>query len=208
MKRIKSNRVYQAKFTAGGLLFKENEKAIPFLLENGLEQAHVLRENPEYLGTNSVASRIRMVREILYRYKAFDRELWEQYLLMPKKDKCLMLYMACLLTYPILRDFHFSMVLKKWKELSDNVRLADFFKFLNEVSGNHPEVDEWTDSTRTKMGTVSLRMLEEAGFIQHDKLMVPDPGEDFLSIVVYSGNAWYLEALLMTKSRRDEILKK
>lgn len=119
-----------------------------------------------------------------------------------------MLYMACLLTYPILRDFHFSMVLKKWKELSDNIRLVDFFKFLNEVSGNHPEVDEWTDSTRTKMGTVSLRMLEEAGFIQHDKLITPDPGEDFLKTVIESGNAWFLEALLLPKSRRDELLKK
>ena len=53
------DRIYQAKFTAGGLLLKENEKAIPFLLEQGIENAQALREDPNYLGTNSFSSRIR-----------------------------------------------------------------------------------------------------------------------------------------------------
>jgi hypothetical protein len=59
---IRNNIIYQAKFTAGGLLLKECDRAIPFLLQNGVEQARVLRDDPEYLGTNSLSSRIRMVR--------------------------------------------------------------------------------------------------------------------------------------------------
>ena len=215
MKRSRSNKrnkinkkIYQAKFTAGGLLYKECEKTIPFLVEHGVEEAHMLRDDPEYLGTNSLASRIRMVREILYRYKSLDRHVWEKYLELDRKEKCLVLYMACLLTYPVLRDFHFKVVLKKWKELSDQVRLADFYRFLDESTLHHPEIDDWTDSTRTKMGTVSIRMLEEAGFIQLEKLQPPDPSVAFLGMTVDSGNAWYLEALLIPKSRRDEFIKR
>ena len=209
MKRdIRNNGIYQASFTAGGLLFKENEKAIPFLLEHGIERAQILRENPEYLGTNSVASRVRMVREILYKYKALNKSLWEQYMGLGRKDKCLLLHMSCLLTYSILRDFHFGVVVKKWKELSTMISLNDFAKFLDDAAGKHPEVNEWTESTRTKMGTVSIRILEEAGFIQHGKLTSPDPGEHFLKLIVKGGQAWYLEALLLPKPRRDELIKK
>ena len=209
MKRsIRNNRIYQAKFTAGGLLFKENEKAIPFLLEHGIERAQILRENPEYMGTNSVASRVRMVREILYRYKVLNKSLWEQYMGMGRKDKCLLLHMSCLLTYSILRDFHFGAVVKKWKEFSNLISLSDFAKFLDDAAGKHPEVNEWAESTRTKMGTVSIRILEEAGFIQHGKLTSPDPGEHFLELIVKGGQAWYLEALLLPKPRRDELIKK
>jgi len=206
--RNKSKPEYQAKLTAGGLLFKECEKAIPFLVEYGVDEAQELRDNPEYIGTNSVASRIRMVREILYRFNSLDKHVWGEYLHLDRKEKCLVLYMACLLTYPVLRDFHFKVVLKKWKELSDQVRLADFYRFLDESAVHHPEIDDWTDSTRTKMGTVSIRMLEEAGFIQHEKLQPPDPSVALLGMTVNSGNAWYMEALLIPKSRRDEFIKR
>lgn len=203
----KGDRTYQAKFTAGGLLLKENDRAIPFLLEHGIENAQILRDNPEYLGTNSLASRIRMVREILYRFNSLDNKLWEAYLQMSRNDKRLLLYMSCLLTYPILRDFHFKVVMVKWKELSYQLKLNDFQKFLYNSTDQHPEIEEWTDSTNTKMGTVTLRMLSEAGFLEKGKLLAPDPSMSFLNLVVESGNSWFLEALLLPKPRRDELIK-
>jgi len=207
MKNMKRDNIYKAGFTAGGLLFKESEKAIPFLIENGIDNAQVLRENPEYLGTNSISSRKKMVREILYRYEALDKVVWNEYINFTRKDKCLLLYMSCLLTYPILHDFHFKVVLKKWKEISDQVKLADFHRFMDEATAQHPEIDEWTESTRTKMGTVSIRMLKESGFIVNGKLITPDPGISLLNLVVESGNSWFLEALLLPKPRRDELIK-
>ena len=199
--------IYQAKFTAGGLLLKENDRAIPFLLENGIENAQILRDNPEYLGTNSLASRIRMVREILYRFNSLDIKLWEAYIQLSRNDKRLLLYMSCLLTYPILRDFHFKVVMVKWKELSYQLKLNDFQKFLYNSTEQHPEIEEWTDSTNTKMGTVTLRMLSEAGFLEKGKLLAPDPSLSLLNLVVESGNSWFLEALLLPKLRRDELIK-
>jgi len=204
----KENIHYQAKFTAGGLLLKECDRAIPFLIENGIGMAQILRDNPESLGTNSLSSRIRMVREILYRFKALDVMVWKDYPGLPIRDRSIVLHMSCLLAYPILRDFHFKVVVRKWKELATQVTLSDFRKFLDEVSAQHPEIEEWTESTQTKMGTVSIRMLEEANFIQHGKLKSPEVGLQCLNLIVNSSNMWYLEALLIPKPKREELIKK
>ncbi|GEM_PF-6264819 len=207
MTRI-DNTLYQAKFTAGGLLIKECDRTIPFLVENGIGEAQVLRDNPEYLGTNSMSSRIRVVREILYRFKAVNIKVWEKFNNLPLRDKAILLHMACLLAYPILRDFHFKVVVKKWKELSIQVTLNDFRKFIDEVSSQHPEIEQWTKSTQTKMGTVALRMLEEANFLQNGTLKSPEVSTQCIKLIVDSRNSWYLEAMLIPKPIRDELMRK
>lgn len=211
MKSIKmkesSHIIYQAKFTAGGLLLKENDNAIPFLLENGVEKAQLLRDNPEYLGTNSLSSRVRMVREILYRFNTLDKKIWKAYIQMARKDKCLLLYLSCLLAYPIIRDFHFKVIMTKWKELSYQLSSNDFQKFLYNSAEQHPEIEDWAESTSVKLGTVTMRMLNEAGFLENGHVISPNPDNTLLNLMVESGNSWFLEALLIPKHRRDELIK-
>ncbi len=92
-----------------------------------------------------------------------------------------------------MMDFQVEVVLKKWREMSRQIETIDLQMRLDEIASNYPEVDEWTEATKTKAITVYIRTLTEAGLLKKGQLLAPTGIEsDFWTYFIQNGESWLL----------------
>lgn len=160
---------------------------------------------PQYLHTNAESARQRVVQELKKRYKATGQYVFDVFQEATLQQQNILIFYTCMKTYQILFDFMFQTVLEKW--LSRNLTLdkLDVQHFLDIQSASHPEIDEWTETTREKIETVLIRMLNEVGLLQGRQLHSVDAPDHFWRSFVDFGDPWFLQAMLLNKEQRDRI---
>lgn len=188
--------IYSAAFTASALLYHEFSKARESILAGdfvGQMKCEVL-ENTR-LGIKTQASRKRISQEMIKRYEAAPGGFWSFFFECSEEEQKLALFFLCLRTYGLMLDFHLEVTLKRWKARSERIERFDLQMRLDEISSAHPEVDAWSESTKTKTITVYLRTLTEAGLLKNGKLQKPVRiSPDFWSFFIKNGESWFLEA--------------
>ncbi len=201
--------LYSASFTTGPLLTDETEAIINFLEEHPGDDFSPILESDKYLKVNSQAARKRRLREILNRIQSIPQEYWDFYLrLTPKDEKNMFMYYVCMKYYPLVRDFHLDVILSKWRLLDVSYSKDEVLRFLTRASMQHPEVDEWKESTRKKVVQVLTLMLKETGIISNNKLRLVFLPDTFWLFFIEHGEGWFLEAMFLTREQRDLLYKK
>ena len=158
---------------------------------------------------NSLNSRDRKVKEIVKRYQSVPVEYWDYYVTLNSNDeKMAFLYFICLKTYNIIRDFHWDVVLNKWRQLDSKLTKHDFTRFLNWSSDKHHEIDEWSETTKAKMAQVALLMMKEVGINKNGKMQKVLLPDTFWEYFIKKGEGWFLEAMFLPKAQRDALHKK
>ena len=162
-------------------------------------------KHPQYLHTNAESARQRVVQELKKRYKATGQLVFDVFKDAGLPQQNILIFYTCMKTYQILFDFMFQTVLENW--LSRNLTLdkLDVQHFLDIQSTSHPEIDEWTETTREKIETVMIRMLNEVGLLQGGQLHSVDAPDHFWRSFVDFGDPWFLQAMLLNKEQRDRI---
>ncbi|MEI6767262.1 MAG: BrxA family protein [Bacteroidota bacterium] len=202
-----THNVYSASFTTGALLLSETEAVVNFLKEHVQTEINLLTDTNELLHINSRIARKKKVGEILKRYNAVSESYWKAYLqLATKEERNIFLYFVCLSAYPLIRDFHLEVVLSKWRRLDTTIDRSDVLRFLNWSSGNHPEIDKWTDNTKFKACQIMILMMKETGFINNGKLISVYLSDELCRFFAHHGEAWFLEAMFIPKEHRERIL--
>lgn len=83
----------------------------------------------------------------------------------------LTLFVAVLKTYPIIADFIEGVVAEKVRCFETHLEKSDWTRFLEVRANGDPEVLDWSEKSRHKMGQVVVRMLAEAGFLDNTRRM-------------------------------------
>jgi hypothetical protein len=75
-------------------------------------------------------------------------------------------------TYNFIRDFSTEVLHERFLTMQRFLTEEDYFAFYLHKLDEHPELEEITDSTRTKLRTQVFRMLREAGLINSANLII------------------------------------
>lgn len=185
---------YSASFIATALLYFEHLRMKDILLStqfDALIDQEV--EQNQYLSIKTRSSRKRTIQEIKKRYAVAPNDFWPFFFQRNEAEQKIALLFLCLKTYPLMMDFQVEVVLKKWREMSRQIETIDLQMRLDEIASNHPEVDEWTEATKTKAITVYIRTLTEAGLLKKGQLLAPTGIEsDFWTYFIQNGESWLL----------------
>lgn len=195
-------KTYSPSYTSGGLLLAPTISLIDNIISSDLNKVAFSKIN-----INSDAAKQRTLTELIKRFRHVpELKVWKAFSNSETKEKNLILYYICLKTYPMWFDFHFEIVLEKWKHMHVKIVKEDFLQFLERKIASHPEIEEWSDSTRIKAATVGIRMMREAGILIADQLQPPDVNPSAWHLFIEISEPWFLEAMFLNKSKRESII--
>jgi len=192
---------YTTAFTAGPLMQKRSARIVE-VFRRGTSLRKI---DPSILDINSRGGQQRKSAEIKRRLENADESVWEDLPELPAPERTLALYYCCLKTYALLFDFHMETVLPTWRSADRSLEPHDVRRFLEQRAENHPEIDDWGESTRQKVRQVMLQMLREAGLLRQGELRRVDRPETFWARFVKVGDLWYLEAAFLNEAQRQSV---
>ena len=201
----KINNPYLISFTAGGLLYEETISLLPYLNDDRIELITEQVSNNSLLQTNSQAARQRILQEIRKRYHAVGGDNFTLFESFTQNERKIFLFFTCIKTYKIIFDFIFDVVVEKWLSRDIKIGTDDVFYFLDKKASTHPEINQWTPTTKQKVSTVMIRVLKEVGILRDAKIMALDASDAYWHNFVKIGEPWFLQACLLNKERRDQI---
>lgn len=156
----------------------------------------------------SPAGRRRKAREIVRRLSSAPPAVWQDLPERRKEEQQVILYYCCMKTYPLIRDVHFGAVLPAWRSIEAAVHAHDIRRYLEKQSEHHPEINSWSEGTWSKVQQVLRKMLVEARLLSASgalrRVRLPAP---FWRRFAAQGDVWFLEAMLMSKQEREEMLR-
>ena len=194
---------YTTAFTAGPLMPDKTA-----MIVEEVRQGTPLDEvDWEVLDINSWQGRRRKMAEIKRRLKNVNRSVWEDLPDLSTREKSLTLYYCCLKTYRLLFDFHMDVVLPTWRSSDRTIESYDVRRFLEQRAERHPEVEDWSESSWSKVRQVVLQMLRESGLLVENKLRKVNPSDGFWNRFVTVGDIWFLEACFLNEEERRRIVE-
>ena len=163
--------------------------------------------DPDVLDVNSHRGRNRKTMEITDRLQSASRSVWDDLPERSVQEQQLTLYYCSLKTYRLLFDFHMDVVLPKWQSFDRRLRPHYARRFLERRADQHPEIDDWSPTTREKVRQVMLKMLREARLLLEGRLEAPRVSPSFWERFVHVGDVWFLEASFLSEDDRDSIVE-
>lgn len=198
---------YTTGFTSGALLNKEAQIVIDHI-ENP-EKFFLGKEElkQQVLPNNSEASKKRVKHELEKRLRAInDFRFIDLYRVMDQKNKNLILFYAACRLYPLLADFMIEVVLYKWQNIDLELNADDFQNFIYKKMNNHEELTEITEKTRNKLSQVALKMLNQLGVLNKNKLKKLYFNDIVLKAILNNGDQWFLKILFMNDNEINQLL--
>jgi hypothetical protein len=187
--------IYKADFTATGLLYEETLRLLPTLMkDDAIDLLRIEESQNEYLLISSQSSRKRIGQEIRKRSGVAPDGFWEYFEQSGEAEQKILLFYLCLKAYPLMFDLHFSLTVSRWKRLNYVLTKHDVLFRFDLMTGNHPEMNEWTDTTLDKLATNYLRMLREANLLAGNELKPALTDPNLWKTVSNWGDNWLHEA--------------
>ncbi len=169
-----TNEAYVLSFTAGGLLYHESitvaetyskcrqwDETVNQIHKNNLLQSRVKKT------TNN------KLNEICPRLQTLTEPQLELLINGSRTEQNMLLWLACCKRYKLLAEFAKEILHDKFIRLDFAVTIADVDAFMDAKSLWHEELEKITDSTKTKLQTVIMRMLREAELISNSNILQP-----------------------------------
>jgi len=204
---MKLEKKYSSSYSAAGLVFRETEAVLHLLKDkNALTLLENEVKNNQFIQVNTEAARKRIVQEIIKRHEAVGAYFWEKYQDSNDQERKLCLFYAIIKVYKLIFDFHFDVTLNRWRSSDNEVDIYYYQMKLDEISGNNPDVDSWTDATKLKSITVYLRILREAGLLKENMLQKPNVDEQFWYYFVQINESWFMDACFVSLNQKKEII--
>ncbi len=199
---------YSVSFTAGSLLLDETNRILKYILNDELElkKEEIIKKN--IIKINSESARKRVLQEIRLRARKVNKSLWGKFANASLKDKKILLFYVVVKTYPILSDFVKDVIIDKWKSLKLDIADREIEVFLDKKSSEHPEIEDWSESTREKVIQVIKRIMKEAGLLVNNQLKPLESADHFWKFFVQLGDPWFLDYALLNREQRERIIGK
>ena len=200
---------YKTGFSTGALLLKESEPVILNIKDSKSFISGSEEVDPEIIPVNSEASRKRFAREVKKRIQTLQNPAFIDFFNSgDKQDKNLILFYALCKTYSLIADFILDTVLSKWYNMDFEVKAYDFQLFVYKKMEGHPELEKLSLNQIRKISTVPIRAMKELGMLYEQKLQKMEYNPAILALIVKNNDKWFLEALLLNESEREEIIRR
>lgn len=157
---------YNMSFTAGGLFLLESlPVAEAYLQFRNWEKVNelVLAENTIQSKTN--ASLVRFNREIVSRLQLLTDDQIKLLAEGSIAERKLILWVAICRKHKFINDFAIEVIREKFLQLNYKVTYKDFDIFFNKKSEWHDELDQLTESSKSKIRQVLFRMMRESDIL-------------------------------------------
>ena len=197
---------YSTAFSAGSLLLKESEAIV-----NNINDAQAFMMGDEdvdyhHIPVNSEASKKRYRNEITKRLRSTKDALFIDFFQEgSRNDRLLILFYATCKHYQLITDFMLESILKKWYNLDYDVTADDFKNFLYRQMDKHQELENLTLNTIKQRSSTVILMMKEVGVLKDGKLQKNEYNPVILKRIASNGDGWFLEALLLNETERNEI---
>ena len=197
----KNTTIYDANFTAGGLLFNEFQALEPILTQDGVEEALMAERNEnQIVGIKTDGARKRILLEVWRRYQAVPKDFWGHLYECNLREQRLALLYLVLKTYPLVRDLHFDVAVRK-QRTSGTMAAFDVTAYLDGIAGRDEDVAQWSQGTLDKLASQYRTVLSDCGLWEHEQLLpASHVSEAFKSYYITAGEGWYLEACFLPVS--------
>jgi len=135
----------------------------------GAAKEAILDHNLFQTRTESTARR--KLRELIPRLSTLTHEQLQLIVSGSISEQRALLWLSVCKRNPILKDFATMVVREKYLTLDLRIRTTDFDRFLDSQSVWHAELEKLTANTRTKLATVTMRMLREAELVNSEGII-------------------------------------
>ena len=157
----KNNSPYTAAITGCSFLIYEFKRFLPLLMaENADKLIKEEIENNQILQVNSRKARRTFALEFKRRFNSVPIYFWQSWKGWSETGQRAGLFYAILKTYKLVFDFHFNVVVKKWRMAEQIVTKSDILMEINEISGKDDFVDSWSDKTKNKCAVHYITFFE------------------------------------------------
>lgn len=160
---------YKLSFTAVSLAVADSSKVAEVYLtcRDWGRTRELLKEN-RLLQSRTASRDIRVIQELTLRLPVLSEEQLTLLVDGDLEEQRLLAWFAVCKYYPIIREFAQEVLHQKFLGLQTHLTDDDFWAFYLRMLDLHPELEQISASTQTKIRTQLFRMLREAGLITTD----------------------------------------
>jgi hypothetical protein len=171
---VTTSEKYLLSFTAAGLMINESIRIAEEYIKLGdwdsVNQAYKERN---LLQSRTTSRSQRVFQEIKKRLRILSKHQIQALVDGSIEEQKQILWFVACKRYQFIREFAVEVVHEKFLSMKSLVEDLDFDGFFVNKADWHPELNEITESTKTKLRTVLFRMLREAGILSDDHRIIP-----------------------------------
>lgn len=159
-------------FTTGSLFHRESVKLAELYLDYGEWSAvrdKVIAEN--LLQTRTLNTLKRVCREVISRIRALTQTELAFLVEASHQEQAYLLWIAVCRRYRFIADFAVEVLRERYITLKTDLTYEDFNSFFNRKSEWHPELDEITPATRSKLRQVLFKILRETDLLTANNII-------------------------------------
>ena len=163
---------YCGNITIGALLVRESRIVARLLLENPDRRAvrdRLLSEN--LFQNNSSDTTRKYCRLILSRLESLSPQMLRFVAEGTDELARLTLFTAVLMTTDIVAVFVEDVLLTKVRSFEPALKKTDWTRFIEDLETVDPEIREWSEKSRKKIGQVVFLMLAQAGYVDSTRTL-------------------------------------
>ena len=165
--------VYDANFTAGGLLLNEFKALETILLGDEFEvKIQQEKESNSVIGIATMSARKRIIAEIIRRNSFAPVGFWNHFFQWNELEMKFGLLYLCFKTYPLVLDIHIEVALKKYKT-GISMDAYDVQMRMDEIASKNDDVSKWSNSTLEKINVQYRKAIKDVGLYDGSHLIQP-----------------------------------
>lgn len=190
--------MYDANFTAGGLLYYEFIKLEPILLGNSVvKDIKEEAEKNQLMGVKTHSARKRILSEIERRFKNMPLNFWNWFYALQETEQKLALFYVCLKTYKVVFDIHWEVTLKKFVT-TGILDPFDIQMFIDELQSKDENVATWKETTQKKINVQYRKALADCKLLKGQNLSSPvNISTDFWVFFSELNDQWFKKACFL-----------
>jgi len=158
---------YILSFTAASLRLNEMVKVALAAQDNGSSDLNVVKESGVVFGSVKNRTTDREFREIRKRLEKLTLDQKNILINGDLNSQKQIAFLAVCKHYAFIRDFTIEIIRDKVLLFDYQLHESDYNSFINSKTLLHPELEEFSESTRKKAKQVMYRILEQAGIINN-----------------------------------------
>ncbi|HEV7330927.1 MAG TPA: DUF1819 family protein [Flavisolibacter sp.] len=195
---------YRLSFTAASSMLKTFVRLAVLLTENSYD---IDQLSNSQLEKEKESTKVRQFRELKHRLRTLTPKEIDLLAHGSLEDKKHMTLLAICKTYRFVFDFVVEVIRDKALLFDLEIRDSDYKRFITNKAIGHPEVEELTESSQTKIKTVLFRTLAELGLISDAKSRVIQPMliSQEVQAAILSDNPEYLKIFLKSDKEIAEL---
>ena len=166
MKKSYCQIIYNGDIVAGSLLTRESREIARLLLKNvDPDRWHQVIVVDNILQKRSPVAANRQARLIKNRLSLMNADLWKM-IDKGSSDVANQALLAATIKHSrLVGDFMNTVIRQHWQTFTEKITVKDWNDYLESCAQIDPNVDKWTDLTRSKLKQIVFRILAESKYI-------------------------------------------